>query len=177
MVELDGVAPAEPHHRRGDGCGALFLFLPLVVVVLFSFHETAGLFFPFQGFSLRWYRAVWASEDFRSAALNSLWVALPVAGLTLILGTLAAYGLSRSPSRLRARSRFFSSSRSHSPGSFLASLCSSSSPASTSTSRYKTVVMAHLVYVFPYFLLMAVAASTVSTPLSKRRLPTSGPAR
>jgi spermidine/putrescine transport system permease protein len=139
--------------------GALiFLFLPLVVVVLFSFHKTAGLSFPFRGFSLRWYRAVWDSDDFRSAALNSLWVALPTAGLTLVLGTLAAYGLSRTSSRLRAPLALLFFLPITLPGLFLGlSLLVFFARVHLDLSL-KTVVLAHLVYVFPYFLLMAVAA-------------------
>jgi len=136
----------------------LFLFLPLAVVVLFSFHKTAGLSFPFHGFSLRWYRTVWSSDDFRSAALNSLWVALPVAGLTLILATLAAYGLSRTSSRLRAPLALLFFLPITLPGLFLGiSLLVFFARVHLELSL-KTVVMAHLVYVFPYFLLMAVAA-------------------
>ena len=80
----------------------LFLYVPLFVVVLFSFHSTAALSFPFEGFSLRWYRDVLGSEQFREAAGNSLVVATATSAVTLVFGTLAAYGLSRTRSRLRA---------------------------------------------------------------------------
>ena len=135
----------------------IFLYLPLVVVVLFSFHRTAGLSFPFEGFSLRWYRAVWSSDDFRSAALNSLWVALPTAGLTLILGTLAAYALSRTSSRMRAPLALLFFLPITLPGLFLGLALLVFFARVHLDLSLKTVVMAHLVYVFPYFLLMAVA--------------------
>jgi ABC-type spermidine/putrescine transport system permease subunit II len=136
----------------------LFLFLPLAVVVLFSFHSTAGLSFPFRGFSLRWYERVLESEDFRSAALNSLWVALPVAGVTLILGTLAAYGLTRTSSRFRGVVALLFFLPITVPGLFLGvSLLVFFARIELQLSL-TTVVLAHLVYVFPYFLLMARAA-------------------
>jgi len=72
----------------------LFLFVPIAVVVLFSFHSTGGLSFPFRGFSLRWYEQVFSSPEFRQASVNSLVVATATAVVTLLLGTLAAYGLS-----------------------------------------------------------------------------------
>ena len=53
----------------------VFLYAPLAVVVLFSFHSTGSLAFPFEGFSLRWYREVFDSEEFRHALSNSLVVA------------------------------------------------------------------------------------------------------
>lgn len=133
----------------------LFLFVPLVVVVLFSFHETAGLSFPVRGFSLRWYRAVLESDDFRAAALNSLWVALPVAGLTLVLGTLAAYGLTRTSSRLRGPLALLFFLPITLPGLFLGiSLLVFFGRIELDLSL-RTVVIGHLVYVFPFFLLMA----------------------
>ena len=53
----------------------LFLYVPLLVVVLFSFHNTGSLSLPFTGFSLRWYRFVLSDPGFRSALENSLFVA------------------------------------------------------------------------------------------------------
>jgi spermidine/putrescine transport system permease protein len=73
----------------------VFLFGPLVVVVLFSFHETASLGFPFEGFSLRWYRDVFGSDEFRAAAGNSLRVSLVAGGAVLAAATPAALVLTR----------------------------------------------------------------------------------
>jgi ABC-type spermidine/putrescine transport system permease subunit II len=136
----------------------LFLFVPLVVVVLFSFHSTAGLSFPFEGFSFRWYRETFGSEAFRSAVTNSLWVALPTAGVTLLLGTAAAYGLARTSSRLRAPLALLFFLPITLPGLFLGvSLISFFGELGIAASL-KTVTIAHVVYVFPYFLLIAQAA-------------------
>ncbi len=81
--------------------GLLFLWAPLLLVVLFSFHSTGSLTFPFEGFSTRWYDEVFSSEEIRTATQNSLIVAVATAVITLLLGTLAAYGLTRSSSRAR----------------------------------------------------------------------------
>ena len=54
----------------------VFLYVPLGIVVLFSFHSTGGLSFPFEGVSLRWYREVFGDEGFRDALLNSTIVAV-----------------------------------------------------------------------------------------------------
>jgi ABC-type spermidine/putrescine transport system permease subunit II len=136
----------------------VFLFLPLAVVVLFSFHKTGALSFPFQGFSLRWYREVFGSPEFRSAALNSLYVALAVAGTTLVLGTAAAYGLSRTRSRWRGPLALLFFLPITLPGLFLGLSLLVFFSRIELTLSLKTVVVAHLVYVFPYFLLMARAA-------------------
>lgn len=136
----------------------VFLFLPLVVVVLFSFHKTGALSFPFTGFSLRWYRQVFGSIEFRDAAKNSVYVAFSVAVLTLVLGTLAAYGLSRTNSRLRGPLSLLFFLPITVPGLFLGISLVVFFSRVEFTLSLQTVVLAHLVYVFPYFLLMSRAA-------------------
>ena len=46
--------------------GLVFLWAPLLLVVLFSFHSTGSLTFPFEGFSTRWYDEVFSSEEIRT---------------------------------------------------------------------------------------------------------------
>ena len=58
--------------------GLVFLYLPLVMVVLFSFHATGAISFPFTGFSLRWYRETLGDEIFRDTLWNSTVVAISV---------------------------------------------------------------------------------------------------
>ena len=136
----------------------MFLFVPLIVVVLFSFHKTGALSFPFQGFSLRWYREVFSSFEFRQALKNSAIVATVVAGVTLLLATAAAYGLSRMRARLRAPMALLFFLPLTLPGLFLGiSMLVFFARVDLKLSLF-TVVIAHLVYVFPYFLLIALAA-------------------
>ena len=40
----------------------VFLFLPVVVVVLFSFNDAASTSLPIKGLSLRWYRAAFDND-------------------------------------------------------------------------------------------------------------------
>jgi ABC-type spermidine/putrescine transport system permease subunit II len=136
----------------------LFLFVPIGVVVLFSFHETSGLSFPFHGFSLRWYREVLGSPEFRSAATNSVVVATATAAGTLVLGTLAAYGLSRTRSRLRAPLALLFFLPLTLPGLFIGLSLLVFFNRLTIRGSLLTVTIAHLVYVFPYFLLLSLAA-------------------
>ena len=136
----------------------MFLWVPIALVVLFSFHSTGSLTFPFRGFSLRWYRQVLGSEEVQRAALNSLTIALASTLCTLLLGTLAAYGLSRTRSRWRAAVAVLFFVPLTLPGLFLGiSLLVFFREAKASLSL-GTVTIAHLVYVLPYFLLIARAA-------------------
>lgn len=136
----------------------LFLFVPLAVVVLFSFHETGALSFPFTGFSLRWYREVFSSFEFRDALKNSAIVASVTAAATLVLGTMAAYGLTRMSKRLRAPLALLFFLPITLPGLFVGIAMLVFFVRIELELSLVTVVIAHLVYVFPYFILIAGAA-------------------
>jgi spermidine/putrescine transport system permease protein len=138
--------------------GLVFLWAPLMLVFLFSLHSTGSLTFPFEGFSTRWYDEVFASEEIRTAAQNSLIVASATAVVTLLLGTLAAYGLTRTRSRLRSPLALLFFLPITLPGLFIGvSLLVAFTRVQFSLSLL-TVTIAHLVYVFPFFFLVARAA-------------------
>ena len=73
----------------------LALFGPLAILIAFSFNDSTILAFPFQGVTLKWYSAALQDPTLRQALLNSFVVACIVAPLCLVLGTLAAFGLTR----------------------------------------------------------------------------------
>lgn len=77
-----------------------FLFAPVVVVVLFSFNAAESTALPFEGFSLRWYEDIFKDEEFRTAATNSLTVAVATMLFSVLVGTAAAFALARRSSRL-----------------------------------------------------------------------------
>jgi spermidine/putrescine transport system permease protein len=72
-----------------------FIFLPVAVLILFSFQATQFPIPPFTGPSLRWYGAVLADERLSAGLVNSLLVALASSALATLLGFLAAWGLAR----------------------------------------------------------------------------------
>jgi spermidine/putrescine transport system permease protein len=138
--------------------GLVFLWAPLLLVFLFSLHSTGSLTFPFEGFSTRWYDEVFSSQEIRTAAKNSLIVSTATAVVTLLLGTLAAYGLTRTRSRLRAPLALLFFLPITLPGLFIGvSLLVAFTRVQFSLSLL-TVTIAHLVYVFPFFFLVARAA-------------------
>jgi spermidine/putrescine transport system permease protein len=138
--------------------GLVFLWAPLLLVFLFSFHSTGSLTFPFEGFSTRWYDEVFSSGVIRSAAENSLIVATSTALLTLLLGTLAAYGLTRSSSRLRGPLSLLFFLPITLPGLFVGVALLVAFTRVEFSLSLLTVTIAHLVYVFPFFFLVARAA-------------------
>jgi len=72
-----------------------FIFLPVIVLVLFSFQGTLFPVPPFNGPSLRWYQAALEDPRLTSALRNSLMVAAGSSGLAVVLGFLAAFGFAR----------------------------------------------------------------------------------
>jgi spermidine/putrescine transport system permease protein len=77
-----------------------FLYLPIVIVVIFSFNANS-LATIWTGFTLDWYVRAWNDEVVQAALWNSFWVALPNAILATTFGTMAALGLQRVGRRLR----------------------------------------------------------------------------
>ena len=77
----------------------LFIFLPVLVLILFSFQGSTLPVPPFNGPSLRWYRAVLEDGRLLDALGSSLLVGVISSLLATVLGFLAAYGLARDPPR------------------------------------------------------------------------------
>ncbi len=71
-----------------------FLYLPIFVVMLFSFSgaQNVGIW---GGFSLRWYERMMGNDQLLNALKNSLWVALWSTIVATTLGTAAALALDR----------------------------------------------------------------------------------
>ena len=73
----------------------VFLYLPILIVVIMSFHPEVYMTFPLPGYSLRWYEELLHDELMTRATLNSLWLGGLTALLSAIIGTPCALGLVR----------------------------------------------------------------------------------
>ena len=73
----------------------MILFGPVLVLALFSFNDSSIISLPWEGFTTHWYEDAWANQQARDAIMNSLIVASVVTVLSLVLGTAAAWGLTR----------------------------------------------------------------------------------
>jgi len=72
-----------------------FLYLPVTVLIVYSFNRDGVGGFPPKHFTLEWYRQLFADGAIWNAVLNSLLVALGAVVLSLTLGLLAALALNR----------------------------------------------------------------------------------
>jgi putrescine transport system permease protein len=86
------------------GFGFAFLYLPIFALVAYSFNASPRVT-VWQGFSTRWYTALFEHQELIGAALLSLRIAAVNATVALVLGTLAGYALVRYP-RFRGRTLF-----------------------------------------------------------------------
>ncbi|CAO96233.1 ABC transporter permease [Erwinia tasmaniensis] len=73
----------------------LFLIVPVLTIVPLSFNASSFLSYPLSGFSLRWYRTFFHSQEWLGALGNSLLIAPLATLLATVLGVLAATGLVR----------------------------------------------------------------------------------
>ena len=80
----------------------LFLILPVFVIVPMSFSSAQYLTFPPPGFSTRWYEKFFGDEQWLESLRLSLTVGVLTTLLSLVLGGMAALGLSKSRFRGKA---------------------------------------------------------------------------
>ena len=72
-----------------------FIYLPIVVLILYSFNRDGVGGFPPRHFTFDWYRRLFADSAIWDSVINSLIVAATSVALSLTLGLLAALALDR----------------------------------------------------------------------------------
>jgi putative spermidine/putrescine transport system permease protein len=78
-----------------------FLLLPILLIIALSFGSSRYLQFPPQSWTLKWYAQLFADPDWFASFLTSLEVAGVVTVLSVLIGTLASFGLTRGTFRGR----------------------------------------------------------------------------
>jgi spermidine/putrescine transport system permease protein len=74
----------------------VYFSLPILVMILFGFNDTQGkLNLRWQGFTLTWYRDLFAIPALSTALRNSLFVAVISTVVTTVLGTMIGIALGR----------------------------------------------------------------------------------
>jgi len=70
-----------------------FLYLPIAILIIFSFNDSRILAWPLSGFTLEWYGRLFSNSDLLEAVGNSFYVATLSTALTLAIGIPAAMAL------------------------------------------------------------------------------------
>ena len=81
--------------RFGSVVALLFLYIPLVVVVLYAFNNSIGQRWPISSFTTKYFGLAWRNHDLREALINSLVIASVATLLALLLGSAAAFAVHR----------------------------------------------------------------------------------
>lgn len=72
----------------------IFLFLPIVVIVVNSFNATTSKpYLSWKGFSFMWYAKVWSDAELLSSFGNTIIIALITTLISTVIGTLGAVGM------------------------------------------------------------------------------------
>ena len=100
MREIEVVSPHAGLVKALLGTWAVlvyvFLFAPIILLVLFSFNANKYGTFPFTGWTTHWYSEVFGNYQIKDALTTSLKVAAEVTLVSTIVGTAAAFPLVRS---------------------------------------------------------------------------------
>ncbi|MBT4889557.1 MAG: ABC transporter permease, partial [Rhodospirillales bacterium] len=67
-----------------------FLYIPVLLLPMFSFNDSLYIAFPLKGFTLQWYEKMINHEPLLAALKNSVQVAFFVSVSSTVFGTLAA---------------------------------------------------------------------------------------
>jgi spermidine/putrescine transport system permease protein len=151
-----------PSARRGDrirtgllgawsALALLYLFIPVFIVVLFSFNDNRGRFnFTWQGFTLDHWASPFENPDLAVALKNSVFIAIIATIIATALGTFMAMSLVRYRFRGRSTVDFFVFLPLATPEVVLgAALLGLFLQAGTNTG-FATIVIAHAMFTISY---------------------------
>jgi spermidine/putrescine transport system permease protein len=74
---------------------ALLLYLPILLLVLFSFNDSINLSFPLKGFTLNWYTELSQTNELIKAVQVSIILGIGVSIVATLIGTMGAIAIVR----------------------------------------------------------------------------------
>src|SRR6476620_3199908 len=147
---------------RGDGVrnwalavwsvlALLYLFIPVFIVVLFSFNDNKGRFnFTWQGFTLRHWTHPFSDPDLSKALTTSLEIAVIATAISVALGTFMAMALVRYRFRGRTTTDFFVFMPLSSPEVVLGAALLGLFLTLNVNTGFVTIVIAHVMFTVSY---------------------------
>lgn len=81
--------------RFASGFVLLFLYAPLLIVVVYAFNKNISASWPPRLFTTKWFTVAWQNPELKPAFFNSIKAGLTATCLALVLGTLAAFAVHR----------------------------------------------------------------------------------
>jgi spermidine/putrescine transport system permease protein len=134
-----------------SGLALLYLFIPIFVIVVFSFNDNKGRFnFTWQGFTLDHWKHPFSNPDLASAMENSLSIALICTLIATALGTFMAMALVRYGFRGRAVVDFFVFLPLSTPEVVIGAALLALFLTMTINTGFATIVIAHVMFTVSY---------------------------
>ena len=135
----------------------LFLYAPILVMILFSFNESASTA-TLTGFGIKWYKELFAKDEVAEALKNTLILAVLSSLIAGVLGTAAAVGISRMKKIFRTPVLTITNIPMMNPDivtavSLLMLFVFVSSLIGVSSRSFFTVLIAHITFNLPYVVL------------------------
>ena len=96
-----GKALATAALTTAAGAVLLFLVVPIAIILAYAFSASPVQSWPIPAFTLHWFTDTFADEEIRAALVLSVEVAALSTVISLVLGTLAAFAVSRMQSAAR----------------------------------------------------------------------------
>lgn len=73
----------------------LFLFIPILLIVLYAFNPSNVQSWPLEGLSTKWFKPTFENEEVRNALWLSIRAGLLATAIALLLGSMAAFAVHR----------------------------------------------------------------------------------
>jgi len=73
----------------------LFLFFPIVIIMLYAFNPSNVQSWPLSGLSTKWFSSTWHNAEMRQALWLSVRAGLIATGIAMVLGSMAAFAVHR----------------------------------------------------------------------------------
>ncbi len=133
----------------------VFLFAPVLIVIVFSFQGPPRLGPPLEDIGLHWYRSMFNNTVYMDAFRNTIVLAAISMVIALVLGTMTALGLRRAGRRLGALGNILFFMPLATPSLFVGLALLAYFDTVGVPLSHGTVAVAHFLWVFPYFLIVA----------------------
>jgi spermidine/putrescine transport system permease protein len=134
-----------------SGLALLYLFIPVFIVVLFSFNDNRGRFnFTWQGVTLRHWQHPFADPDLAKALTTSVEIAIIATAIATALGTFMAMALVRYRFRGRSTVDFFVFIPLSSPEVVLGAALLAMFLTLNVNTGFVTIVIAHVMFTLSY---------------------------
>ncbi len=75
-----------------------FIYLPIIILIIYSFNSSDSGFI-WQGFSLKWYKEIFASSQIKSAIFNTILIAIISSLTSVVIGIIGAYAIYKSENK------------------------------------------------------------------------------